>query len=98
MNASATNAGIKTTSTVRVLFLIGVILFAWKVWPTPYVPFASGGGGVPTKRSSRLTGNVQVRDPLTGYWVEEGQEFKLDRQTEGEKVMKDWNKQSQRTP
>ncbi len=94
MNATATNTGKKTTSNVRVFFLIGVILFAWKVWPTPYVLFESDGGEVPTKRCSRLTGNVQVRDPLTGYWVEEGQEFKLDRQSESERILKNWNKQS----
>jgi hypothetical protein len=43
--------------TVRnVLIGIGVLLFLWLVWPTPYAYFGSS----PPKRRNRITGKVQV--------------------------------------
>ncbi len=49
--------------------LILLLLFAWKVWPTPYAEVRKDGVVVPDKRTNRFTGRQQTRVGKD-FWVD----------------------------
>jgi len=56
----------------RKLLLVGFILFAWFLWPTPYTEMVIRNSSVSKPESAnilrlnRITGAVQI------YWIEDG--------------------------
>ena len=57
----------------RKLLLVGFILFAWFLWPTPYTPLVIApkpDGWNNFIRQSRITGKVYTYRFNDGVWVE----------------------------
>jgi hypothetical protein len=69
------------------VLLTAAALVAWRVWPTPYEDYIDHGAKDTNKRVVRWTGKVEARDPLTGSWVVEGHQLRLNQPTEAEKIL-----------